>query len=120
MISQTCILYLGRVGPGDSKWMHGLLFDNNGYMAYHSAVHDGFGYLITNHQIGPGYDYMKGDALDDTNCMAGQISGIQFWRKTLRGFKAQNTRARKGLHISVLRLLMFNKYTGAVVRFNKM
>uniref|UniRef100_A0A7M5XMM5 Uncharacterized protein n=2 Tax=Clytia hemisphaerica TaxID=252671 RepID=A0A7M5XMM5_9CNID len=32
----------GRVGPGDSGWMHDTLFDDLGPFAYHSAVHDGF------------------------------------------------------------------------------
>ena len=52
-------------------------------MAYHSAVHDSFGYLKTNHGIGPGYDYLDKNYLADTNCMAGQISGISFWKEVL-------------------------------------
>lgn len=53
-------------------------------MAYHSVVHDGFGYLYTFHKIGPGYDYMCTNTLDDDNPMAGQIDGIKFWRETLK------------------------------------
>ncbi|XP_057304611.1 uncharacterized protein LOC130641704 [Hydractinia symbiolongicarpus] len=74
----------GRVGPGDSCWIHNMLNDDTGYMAYHSVVHDGFGYLYTFHKIGPGYDYMCTDTLDDDNPMAGQIDGIKFWRETLK------------------------------------
>jgi len=73
----------GRVGPGDTGWIHNILFDDTGYMAYHSAVHDGFGYLKTNHNVGPGYDYLGKHYIDASNCMAGQISGINFWREVV-------------------------------------
>ena len=42
------------MGPGDSVFMHEVLFDDNGNMAYHSAVHDAFGYLFNKHGVGPG------------------------------------------------------------------
>lgn len=73
----------GRVGPGDTGWFHDILFDDRGHMAYHSAVHDAFGYLLNFHQTGPGYDYMNNSYLSTDNCMAGQWGGIEFWQKVL-------------------------------------
>lgn len=80
----------GRVGPGDTGWFHDTLFDDLGEMAYHSAVHDGFGYLKTNHDTGPGYNYLDLDLLADTNPLAGQVSGIEFWRWTLGEYDPAN------------------------------
>ncbi|XP_066930228.1 uncharacterized protein [Clytia hemisphaerica] len=71
----------GRVGPGDSGFVHSLLYDNSGEWAHHSAVHDAFGYLFTFHQLGPGYNYMYRSFFDADNPLAGQISGIDFWKK---------------------------------------
>lgn len=73
----------GRVGPGDSGWFHNTLFDDYGHMAYHSAVHDGFGYLRTAHETGPGYNYLDCGWFGDWSPMGGQLSGIRFWKKTL-------------------------------------
>ena len=78
---------LGRVGPGDSGWVHNLLYDDRGYMAYHAAVHDAFGYLITFHEKGPGYDYLKKSVLSKYNPLSGQYDGITFWKKLLLGRK---------------------------------
>ncbi|XP_066919944.1 uncharacterized protein [Clytia hemisphaerica] len=77
----------GRVGPGDSGWVHNLLYDDRGFMAYHSAVHDAFGYLIIFHRKGPGYDYLKRSVLSKFNPFSGQYDGIQFWKKFLEGHK---------------------------------
>ena len=74
----------GRVGPGDSGWFHNLLYDNSGEWAHHSAVHDGFGYLLNFHEIGPGYNYMYKSFFDKDNPLAGQISGIDFWKKYVK------------------------------------
>ena len=71
----------GRVGPGDSGWFHNLLYDNSGEWAHHSAVHDAFGYLLNFHALGPGYNYMYKSFFDTDNPLAGQISGIDFWKK---------------------------------------
>ena len=73
----------GRAGPGDAGWFHELLFDENGPCAYHSAVHDAFGYLLTDHQTGPGYDYMQNSLLRKSRPISGQIGGLKFWRKVL-------------------------------------
>ena len=74
----------GRAGPGDSGWMHQLLFDGCGYVAYHSAVHDAFGYLHNFHNIGPGYDYLDQSKLKKNNPLAGQVDGMSFWRRVVR------------------------------------
>ena len=78
-------MVLGRAGPGDSSFVHDILFDNTGPFAYHSAVHDAFGYLLTHHNIGPGYDYIgAGSIFDSSKCMSGQVSGIFFWKNLLK------------------------------------
>ena len=60
-------------------------------MAYHSAVHDAFGYLITKHKVGPGYDYLNGSTFFDTsNCLSGQTPGIAFWKKTIKDIETKN------------------------------
>ena len=72
------------MGAGDSGFMHNILFDDRGYMAHHSAVHDAFGYLHTAHDRGPGYDYLKGSPFFETDhCMAGQMAGISFWKHVI-------------------------------------
>eukprot|EP00794_Sanderia_malayensis_P020205 gene20205-22181_t len=76
---------LGRTGPGDSGLVHKILFDDTGPMAYHSAVHDAFGYLITFHNSGPGYDYLGAWSLFESHTpMAGQLSGLKFWKTILK------------------------------------
>ena len=82
--------FLGRVGPGDSGWMHNLLYDDRGPVAYHAAVHDAFGYLITFQKKGPGYDYLKKSILNKNRSIAGQFDGISFWKKLL------NDKERRG------------------------
>ncbi|XP_066928123.1 uncharacterized protein [Clytia hemisphaerica] len=76
----------GRAGPGDSGIVHNILFDDDGPLAYHSAAHDAFGYLITHHDVGPGYNYLGacGEVLDASRCMSGQISGLLFWKDVLK------------------------------------
>ncbi|XP_066936407.1 uncharacterized protein [Clytia hemisphaerica] len=72
----------GRTGPGDSVLLHSILFDHSGPIAYHSAVHDAFGYLKNYHNTGPGYNYLSTCSMFATeNPAAGQISGINFWNK---------------------------------------
>ena len=61
-----------------------MFFDDRGFLAYHSAVHDAFGYLINFHQKGPGYDYMKKSKLGRFNPLSGQVDGITFWRNYLK------------------------------------
>ena len=73
----------GRAGPGDSGWFHQMIFDDDGHIAYHSAVHDAFGYLINYHSIGPGYDYMHHSHFNKSNPLAGQLDGMNFWKNVL-------------------------------------
>ena len=62
-----------------------MLFDDTGPMAYHSAVHDAFGYLITYHNIGPGYDYLGAWSLFESHMpLSGQLSGLKFWNNILK------------------------------------
>lgn len=86
----SIITIIGRVGPGDSGWVHNMLYDDRGYMAYHSAVHDAFGYLLTFHGIGPGYDYLKKSVLSKYNPISGQLDGINFWKKLLVNSKVKS------------------------------
>ena len=73
----------GRAGPGDAGLFHQVMFDGNGPCAYHSAVHDAFGYLITDHDVGPGYDYMQNSHFKKSRPISGQIGGLKFWSKLL-------------------------------------
>jgi len=68
-----------------------MLFDDDGPLAYHSAAHDAFGYLITYHNIGPGYNYLGADCevLKASRCMSGQISGLYFWKDVLKTEKTE-------------------------------
>ncbi|XP_065670456.1 uncharacterized protein LOC101239989 isoform X3 [Hydra vulgaris] len=82
----------GRVGPGDTGLIHDILFDDDGPIAYHAAVHDAFGYLKTFHNIGPGYNYLGGiSAVETGNCMSGQTSGLLFWKYAIHKFKKFET-----------------------------
>jgi len=85
----------GRVGPGDSGWFHDRLFDDYGPFAYHSAVHDGFGYLITYHKTGPGYNYLNKGFFGDFSPFGGQLSGIRFWKNVLEVCRPENEPADK-------------------------
>ncbi|XP_066936888.1 uncharacterized protein [Clytia hemisphaerica] len=83
----------GRVGPGDDTVLHNLTFDNMGAMAYHAAVHDAFGYLKNNHNLGPGYAYLNQGLFGDGSPFGGQLFGILFWKgicKELRPLNALN------------------------------
>ena len=78
----------GRTGPGDSACLHYTLFDKSGPIAYHSAVHDAFGYMLTYHQTGPGYKYLDNAATQGRDKpLSGQLAGIRFWRKVLSHHK---------------------------------
>ncbi|XP_057289977.1 uncharacterized protein LOC130612648 [Hydractinia symbiolongicarpus] len=77
----------GRVGPGDTSFLHKYLFDNNGIFAYHAAVHDAFGYLFYSHGIGPGYDYLNKKWLSNGNMFAGQLTGLWFWSKAIADYE---------------------------------
>ena len=53
-------------------------------MAFHSAVHDAFGYLLNFHQTGPGYKYLSGYSIFDAKePLSEQFSGIEFWSELL-------------------------------------
>ena len=67
--------------------MHSTLFDNMGPFAYHSAVHDGFGYLKTAHKIGPGYAYLNRGIFGDWSPFGGQLYGIGFWEEQCAKFR---------------------------------
>ena len=80
-----CYNISGRTGPGDDSFLHWLLFDNSGKVAYHSAVHDAFGYLINYHKTGPGYKYLDAASMfKRDNPLSEQAAGIRFWGKVLK------------------------------------
>ena len=76
----------GRVGKGDSCFLHHFLYDEDGKYAYHSAVHDAFGYLKDIHNEGPGYNYINQSILTSKNALSGQVYGIKFWEEVLEYF----------------------------------
>lgn len=75
----------GRIGRGDTPWFH-KLFCKKEYLAYHAAVHDAFGYLITYHDKGPGYNYIKSkwtlfNTVSPHSC---QFAGFGFWKRLMQ------------------------------------
>jgi hypothetical protein len=65
----------GLVGPGN------LAVDlEDSAAGLHGAVHDAAGYLFVYHGIGPGYNYLGLEDRDTASPLAGQISGIGYWR----------------------------------------
>ena len=72
----------GIVGP-DNK---GLDLDSSA-VGYHGITHDAAGYLLNNHGIGPGYDYLGreraqgGFGVSTASPFTGQREGIRFWRE---------------------------------------
>ena len=93
-LSENQTIIAGRVGRGDSEFLHEILFDDRGHMAMHSAVHDSFGYLKVQHGVGPGYNYLNKSSsfhTDDTNdCMSGQLPGMNFWKNVIEEIKMKN------------------------------
>ena len=83
VVTMSYVLYLGRVGSGDTGWFHNFFYDDTGSFAFHTAVHDGFGYIKFCHDVGPGYDYLESSMFTDINPLAGQIGGLTFWNSTL-------------------------------------
>uniref|UniRef100_A0A7M5WWB6 Uncharacterized protein n=1 Tax=Clytia hemisphaerica TaxID=252671 RepID=A0A7M5WWB6_9CNID len=83
----------GLVGPGDLKWMHDSLFDDLGPFAYHSAVHDAFGYLKTNHNSGPGYCYLNKGIFGDWSPFGGQLFGLRYWNGLLGEAQPEEAKA---------------------------
>ena len=67
--------------------MHDTLFDDMGPFAYHSAVHDGFGYLKTNHETGPGYAYLNKGLFGDWSPFGGQLYGIKYWEEMCKKYR---------------------------------
>jgi WXG100 family type VII secretion target len=65
----------GMVGPGNIAIDMG-----NTAVGYHGAVHDAGGYLLNNHNVGPGYNYLNLEDRASDNPLTGQQSGIQYWR----------------------------------------
>jgi len=67
----------GLPGPGDDAYSPG----PNDAIGVHSAFHDASGYLLNNHGVGPGYDYLGrepwADPTDGT--ITGQATGIEYW-----------------------------------------
>ena len=73
-----------------------MFFDNSGPMAYHTMVHDGFGYLYQHHDIGPGYNYLgKCSFFCTYSPLSGHIGGGYFWKDILRNKenKSESTRS---------------------------
>jgi hypothetical protein len=73
----------GLVGPGNVA----VRLDDDDPIGYHGIVHDAAGYLFNYHNIGPGYDYLKMErrvGVDTGNPLAGQVSGIAFWRNLVQ------------------------------------
>ena len=83
----------GMIGPGNCMWFHRLMLRVSGgggvgewyekLLKNHAAIHDAFGFLINQHDIGPGYMYgiysdIKVESQHWWNrcCFMGQLSGL--------------------------------------------
>ena len=65
-------------------------------MAFHSAAHDAFGYILNFHQTGPGYKYLCGYSMFDARePLSDQVSGIEFWSDLLSRYQP----AKRSAHI---------------------
>ena len=75
----------GRIGKGDTPWFHNMFFKEEYPLAYHAAVHDAFGYLITYHDKGPGYNYIKSKwtLFNSSSPMSCQVAGYRFWKRLM-------------------------------------
>ena len=67
----------GIAGNGNQR-LGGWLGPNN-FLIRHASVHDAYGYLLSFHDVGPGYNYRGWRWLADSNPLAGQISGLWYW-----------------------------------------
>ena len=82
----------GMIGPGNCVWFHRLMLRVSGEVGgewyeklfkNHAAIHDAFGFLINQHDIGPGYMYgMYSDIKVESQhwwnrcCFMDQLSGL--------------------------------------------
>ena len=82
----------GMIGPGNCMWFYRLMLRVSGGVGdewyeklfkNHAAIHDAFGFLINQHDIGPGYMYgvysdIKVESQHWWNrcCFMGQLSGL--------------------------------------------
>ena len=82
----------GMIGPGNCVWFHHLMLQLSGgvggewyekLLKNHAAIHDTFGFLINQHDIGPGYMYgVYSDIRVESQhwwnrcCFMGQLSGL--------------------------------------------
>jgi uncharacterized protein YukE len=102
----------GLVGPGDS-WMHDGLVKGFGVvngdegLLYHGVYHDAAGYLLREHGVGPGYEYLLPGVVDtalDANLsikmqlllkmhpeLNGQETGIAYWILRMQGENVKAT-----------------------------
>ena len=68
----------GIAGSGNSRLASWL--SPHSWFVKHATVHDAYGYLLTCHNVGPGYQYVDGwSVFDSTNPLGGQLGGLWFW-----------------------------------------
>ena len=92
----------GMIGPGNCMWFHRLMLRLSGGVGgewyeklfkNHAAIHDAFGFLINQHDIGPGYMYgvyssdIKVESRHWWNrcCFMGQLSGLYVLGRLMKG-----------------------------------
>ena len=77
VINSECELG-GFTGPGYSRF-HPFL-KNFKLFRVHAAFHDAFGFMKTQHNLGPGYVYVVGEKPIFKNCcLLGHVTGLSVW-----------------------------------------
>jgi WXG100 family type VII secretion target len=66
----------GLLGPG-----HFAIAGGSSAVGYHAIAHAAGGYLLTNHNVGPGFDYMAAGQ----SASASHRAGIAFWKSATGG-----------------------------------
>ena len=90
----------GMVGPGNCKWFHDFVLRLSGtvdrsygkMIKNHAALHDAFGFLINQVNVGPGYTfgYYKQNVMEGSGslwsrwCVMGQLSGLYAIRSLMK------------------------------------
>ena len=73
----------GIVGPGNDAMFKGNYDDG---IVMHGIVHDGGGYLLNYHGVGPGYNYLGTylTLFPSSSPLSNQVSGISYWTALIK------------------------------------
>ena len=98
----------GMIGPGNCMWFHRLMLWVSGrvgewyekLLKNHAAIHDAFGFLLNQNDIGPGYMYgvypnikVRSQYWWNHCCFMGQLSGLYALGKLMMTNKGKDVRS---------------------------